>query len=227
MENFINYSNYRPEVFLSPLAFWKFEIHGYPILMMLWNIFLVLIALWLTYTIVQYLKEKNKSMITLALLFLAWLFMAPNTAYLLTETRHSLASCSVEVYNHICAPTAWGPIFFFLFATVGWLSFIWTVRPLETAIAKHYGQKTSFWFVIVTLLLLSLGVLLGLVNRFNSWEILTDPLGIIVTSVSYLLDLTSLRNYFMMTFLLSILYLIGSHVIIRLPWEKKGSTSKL
>lgn len=225
MENFINNSIYRPEIFLSSLAFWEIEIHGYPIVMMLWNFFLAAIALWLTYVIVQYLKKKDKNIVTLVGLFIFWLLMAPNTAYLLTETRHSLGTCPVEVYNHVCAPSAWTPIFFFLFAVTGWLSFIWTVRPIETALAKAYGEKTSFWFVVLSLLLLSLGVLLGLVNRFNSWEIVTNPLGIISNSFVYLLDLTSLQNYFMMTFLLSLLYLIGSRLIIRLPWERKTSKS--
>lgn len=225
MNHVINNSIFRPEVFLPPIPGWSWQINGYPVLMIFWNIVLAAISIWLAYLVVQDIKKGQKNVFRSILLCLAWLFMVPNTAYLLTETRHSLGLCSVEIYNNVCAVTAWSPLFFFLFAGIGWVSFIWSVRPIEAAIAKAYGQNTSVWFVVASLLLISLGVLLGLVNRFNSWEILTDPLTIISSGVLYILDLTSLQNYFMMTFLLFTLYLAGSHLLIRLPWEKKTSKS--
>lgn len=216
---------FRPEVFLSLIPWWSWEIHGYPVVMICWNIILAGLAIWFSYLVTQDIRTGQKQAFKSIGLLVIWILMVPNTAYLLTETRHSLSGCAIDIYNHICSTTPWGPIFFFFFGTLGWVSFIWSVRPIETAIAKKYGQNASSWFVISALLLISLGVLLGLVNRFNSWEIVTDPLKIILTSVYYFFNLTALKNYFMMTFLLFILYLAGSYLIIRLPWEKKASKS--
>lgn len=225
MDFFINDSAIRPELFLSNMPLWVWQIQHYPILMMIWNIILVVIALYLTYLLVQYIKKPKKNYWLLALLALAWLVMAPNAPYLMTETRHSLGPCLSEYYNNVCLPTAWTPVFFFGFAAIGWVSFVWTVRPVEVIIKKLYGRQWSLAFITIIIPLLSLGLLLGLVNRWNSWELISEPGEIIRSALLYFLDLTYLENYFIMTFLLAVLYSIGSKVFVSLSWEKSSSRS--
>lgn len=217
--SFINNSVFRPEVFLSVLPFWDWQLYNYPIIMILWNLFLAVIPIFLAWLLIQQLQAAKKNWYLISFLALVWLGMVPNTAYLITETRHSLGDCLTETYNNVCPATAWTPIFFFVFALSGWLSLIWAIRPLENVLRKIYGAHIGNLFIGLTLPLLALGVLLGLVNRFNSWELLTEPLKIIIIACSYFFNLTLLKNYFIITILLLILYLVGSRVIRRLPWE--------
>ncbi len=216
---FINHSLYRPEVFLRCFSLSDWQINDYPVVMILWNILLGVAAVLLTYTLVKRLERTSGSLIILGAITLAWLVVMPNAAYLMTDIRHIIGYCPPNSYGNVCLSNAWMSMFFFLFGATGWLSFIWSVRPIHTVITR-FSKSLGWWFIIIIIPLCALGVLLGLIHRWNSWEIITDPVGIIATISYYLVDLTYLKNWFMMSALLYLLYITGRKFFIRLPWEK-------
>ena len=111
------------------------------------------------------------------ILGMAWLAFLPNTCYLLTEWRHFLALVD---YAHLGTRIQGDPsavimlmeitLFYFVFSAIGVLAFALAIRPIAR-IAKMRGMNLWVWGAPF-FLLMSLGVYLGLVLRFNSWELI-------------------------------------------------------
>jgi uncharacterized membrane protein len=220
MSRFINNSLYRPEVFLNKLPFWETQINGYPISVIAWNFFLAALAVLITYWLVNFIRLKQKNYLVIVLLSVAWILLAPNTAYILTDARHIIGFCPSYEFGNVCASNAWMVIFFFAFAAVGWPTFVWTIRPIRSVILDLYGVVASWVFILSIIPVMALGVLIGLINRWNSWEIFTDPLAIFYTIFTYIIDLTYLSNWLIISVLFYILYFSGEKLFVRFKWEK-------
>lgn len=221
MERFINDSLYRPELFLEKLPLWQTQINGYPVSVILWNFILAALAVFVTYWLVNFLRLKKKNYLAIILLSVMWLLLAPNTAYILTDARHIIGFCPISEFGNVCVGNAWMVIFFFAFAAVGWPTFLVTIRPLRIAIQRMYGVVMSWVFIVLIIPVIALGVLIGLVNRWNSWEVLTDPLAIMYTIFTYFIDLTYLTNWLIISVLLYILYFSGEKLFKRFKWEDR------
>lgn len=221
MERFINDSLYRPEIFLSRFPLWGTEINGYEVTVIIWNIILAGLAVFVTYWLVNFIRSKKKNYLAIILLSVVWLLLAPNTAYILTDARHIIGFCPSSEFGNVCIGNAWMVIFFFTFAAVGWPTFVLTIRPLRFVIQKLYGLVMGWVFVLSIIPVIALGVLIGLVNRWNSWEVLTDPLAIMYTIFTYFIDLTYLVNWLIISVLLYILYFSGEKLFKRFKWEGK------
>ena len=113
-----------------------------------------------------------------------WFIFLPNTCYLLTEWRHFLSVLdSGNLFIRAFEPATgdsvlfvkllMGSSFYFLYSAFGMVAFAMAIRPVERAAIRR-GISVRFWglpfFVAV-----SLGVYLGLILRFNSWDLATNP----------------------------------------------------
>ena len=220
MSRFINDSAFRPEHFLDMVPLWNWRINDYQIPMIVWNIALGALAVVITYFLVKALQKKIIYLPSTMVLAFLWLCMVPNTAYLLTDARHIIGYCPIEEYGNVCIENAWMVFFFWAFAATGWLTFVWSLRPLRRIITRLYGKQSGNFFIVLSIPLIALGVLLGLINRWNSWEIFTRPDLIIKTSLTYFHDLTYFKNWLIITFLLYIFYVAGERLFIISKWEK-------
>jgi uncharacterized membrane protein len=149
----------------------------------LWNCYLAVIPVALAYVILwvsRIRKAKSLRNLLVAGLAIVWLAFLPNTCYLLTEWRHFLFM--VDRYNLFVASRynpdlliglcAWS-LFYLLYSGFGIVMFCLAIRPMEHLAAKR-GATVWFW-ALPLFVALSLGVYLGLVLRFNSWEPATHP----------------------------------------------------
>ncbi len=148
-----------------------------------WNTFLAVIPVVLGYIIYNssFLSTKRKlPKIVLIILGLAWLAFLPNTCYLLTEWRHFLdtvartglhvrwrydGEATVALMNYTA--------FYFCYSAIGMFTFALAIRPMAK-LAKGLGMRLWVW-AMPLFLLLSLGVYLGLILRYNSWDLITRP----------------------------------------------------
>lgn len=117
---------------------------------------------------------------TATALAVIWLIFLPNTCYLLTEWRHFLNTLdSQDLFMRangdgiLLIKLIIGSLFYFLYSAFGMVAFAMAIRPMERA-AINRGVCIRFWgfpfFAAV-----SLGVYLGLVLRFNSWDLAMNP----------------------------------------------------
>jgi uncharacterized membrane protein len=118
--------------------------------------------------------------ILLGPLLALWIVFLPNSCYLFTESRHLLQAVEHEALwtraRHepsIAIRLALGGAVSLLYCSAGAMTFALSIRPVNTWLSR-IGVQTGLW-APPFFLLVSLGVYLGLVVRFNSWDLLTRP----------------------------------------------------
>jgi uncharacterized membrane protein len=191
-------------------------INDYPVFMVFWNLFLVIIPFLLFFYLKDYkkktkFKKKNQKYFSI-LVFLLWLIFVPNTAYIITDMRHISYYCPLGPYLKICVDSAWMIMFFFLYSIIGWISFVYLLREMKDFIGSIFNKFYSSIFIVLIIPLISLGVLLGLLNRWNSWDLFFYPLSIIKSSFLYFSDFYYFRNWLIFTISFYILYFVGAKI---------------
>lgn len=148
----------------------------------IWNLFLAIIPVALAFIIASGLRNQKRAGAPITWLWwtallIVWLVFLPNTCYLLTEWRHyfqTLATSSVywqahtgrEAFIDFLAMTG----FYIVYTGSGLLTFFLAVWPLD----RLARRRLRYWIWPcqgVIFALCSLGVYLGLIDRFNSWDI--------------------------------------------------------
>jgi len=200
------------EFFAANPALANFAINDYPIFMIFWNLLLLMVPFFL-FILLKWYYKKNKFKKTghkflAALIFFLWVLFIPNTIYIITDIRHLLNYCP-ENYPRICAPNAWMIMFFFVYAFFGWVFFILLLSQMKSFLKKVFDKKIANLFIIIIIPLVALGVLLGLVDRFNSWGVFVYPLAILKIVLIYITSFYYFRNLLVFIIGLYILYFLG------------------
>ncbi|HEY3298769.1 MAG TPA: DUF1361 domain-containing protein [Armatimonadota bacterium] len=196
-----------------------------------WNIFLALIPVALGYGVLAASKYDDRhpvaSNIAVILIGFVWLIFMPNTCYLLTEWRHFL-----EMLGYTALHTRWThdsnarlllmtlTFFYMCYSGIGILTFALAIRPVAAVLRKH---GVRLWLpAIPFFFLMSVGVYLGLMLRFNSWDLMTE-FGAIVSSLSDLGERPMLTFYiFFFAAFLWVMYLATDIWIDGLMQRLKG-----
>jgi uncharacterized membrane protein len=168
-----------------------------------WNLFLAIIPV-----VAGYLLRGGVERWTLVVprrvpwpvwlpLFLVWFLFLPNTVYLLTEWRHYFWDVRIPVMYELRNPHSllviggW-TLYFVLYSGAGVLTFTLGIRPVR-ALLRRLG--VARWPLAVPFFLLNaLGVYLGLIPQWNSWDVLKHFHEIWATSWSTLKQGQDLKN---------------------------------
>ncbi|MCL5102636.1 MAG: DUF1361 domain-containing protein [Armatimonadetes bacterium] len=152
-------------------------------LSVIWNAFLAIIPVALAYSIERILGRQPRSTLSVsvaALLGLVWLGFLPNTCYLVTEWRHFLEYLDrgdlflrSQYDNVLLVKLCAFSLFYMLYSGFGLLAYAMAIRPISRAIQRLSGDPRTW--AIPLFLASSLGVYLGLVLRFNSWDLAANP----------------------------------------------------
>lgn len=153
-----------------------------PLPNVLWNLFLALVPVLLSFVIARSLRRQWRAhgTITWAVwgpLLLVWLAFLPNTCYLLTEWRHYLETVTQTQVFALAHQSREAVFDFFLetgfyvfYSGTGLLTLFLAVWPLDR-LARHRLGRWEWPAQGLVFLVCALGVYLGLVNRFNSWDL--------------------------------------------------------
>ncbi|MEA3398427.1 MAG: DUF1361 domain-containing protein [Patescibacteria group bacterium] len=198
------------------ILLYNLNINGYPLFCVFWNLFLVFIAFLITRALILFCEKNNLAKtgnkIFVFLLGILWLVFIPNTAYLVVIIRHLLNFCP-DNYYRVCVNNAWMVPFFFIYALIGWIFFVILTRRIKNLISGLFGGACSKIFIICVIPLISLGVLLGLINRWNSWELFINPIIIAEDVYQYLSQASRIINWAAFTLFFYLLYYIGNIVL--------------
>jgi len=210
---------YAPDQFIgSTLNFFNLSINGYPLSFVVWNIFLAVLAVLIArYTVKLWRAQKNW---LAAVLSAVWLAFLPNTAYLMTDARHIIGYCPIGSYGNVCAENAWMVLLFFAYAAIGWPAYVLALRPMVTLVKERFSLQAAAYFTVLMSLLSSLGLLIGLVNRFNIWELVTRPLEILSAAYHYISEPKAMFNLLMVFLCLLFLYWAGERIFIKPETEQ-------
>lgn len=143
---------------------------------LLWNLFLAYlpfcISCYLMYNQKRHRISQNYFFETVKwwLLFAAWLLFFPNAPYIITDIIHLS-------YRHN-VPLWYDAVLLFIAALTGlWIGFL-SLLQMEGIWKQRFPKINSHLFIITILLLCGFGIYLGRVMRFNSWDVLSNPLGL-------------------------------------------------
>lgn len=135
---------------------------------LIWNLFLAFIP----FAISSFIR-LNRSMPTLLFLALAfiWLLFFPNAPYILTDLFHLRARDGVPLWFDL--------IVILSFAWNGLLLGFVSLSDIQKEFQERFGALNSSLVVIFSLFLASFGIYLGRFLRWNSWDLVTQPLALI------------------------------------------------
>lgn len=204
------------DIFFSDSAWFDIlTVNGYPVLGIVWNLLLLAVPFLAVKTLFR-LSVVPLSIAGILLrlpLAIIWLAFIPNAAYIITDARHLSHPCA-ENYYRICEASARYIPFFFAYSAVGWVSLVYLLNQMKNYVATLSRTAAGF-FPWLSIPLISLGVLLGLLHRLNSWDIVLAPATVLEISLTYLTDTDRLLNWGAYTILFLALYWIGDHLFIK------------
>lgn len=134
-----------------------------------WNLFLAGIP-WMLSSLVLLKPSLWKSKGMMVLLLGTWLLFFPNAPYILTDLYHLKLKTGV--------PTWFDLILILSFAWTGLLYGILSLLDIEKILLKSMTQTKVIIISILLLFVTSFGVYLGRFLRWNSWDIISNPLGL-------------------------------------------------
>lgn len=219
-DRFINTSKLNADIFLSG-DYWLYntKINHYDLATILWNLALLLVP-YLAYRLISGLWRRTSfktapEKIAAAALGFLWLIFIPNAAYIMSEVRHLNTYCPDDTLYNVCAANLWTVFFFFAYSLVGWLVFYYLVRQMADLVKSVFGAAAGKIFVQVLIPVAALGTLLGLINRWNSWEIWSSPAAVLESAKTYFTDWTYFRAWLGLTVFLHIFYWSGGWLLKR------------
>lgn len=131
-------------------------------LFLIWNLFLAWIPYWISMAL-EYLPKKWMDVPML----LAWLVFLPNAPYIVTDLLH--------VGYHPPVPIWYDTMLIFSFAWTGLLLGYLSLLDVQKYLEKNVGRNWSAVLVWSAIILCAFGVYLGRYQRWNTWDILTQP----------------------------------------------------
>lgn len=135
-----------------------------------WNLFLAAIPFGIALLIQRYQGIQNNKLLFLSAL-MVWLLFLPNAPYIITDLLH----VSQSRYSYV-----WYDILMILtFAISGLVFGYQSLRMVSLVVLQKAGVLVQKLFVSMVLFACGFGVYLGRYHRFNSWEIIQEPMNII------------------------------------------------
>ncbi|MBS1663935.1 MAG: DUF1361 domain-containing protein [Bacteroidetes bacterium] len=145
---------------------------------MIWNLFLAYVpyalSTWLVSRYTQPGTRSRGAQLLLVLLSLTWLLFIPNAFYILTDLYHL-----TDGYRHNQVPQWFDLVLILSFAWNGLLLGVLSVRQMERLFLRQASFLKGWLFIYPIMALNALGVYLGRYPRYNSWDIISDPLELI------------------------------------------------
>jgi len=189
------------------------SINKYKVLAIFWNIFLALIPCFTVYFLIGSIRAKKwvklmwSDRLVFILIFIFWLFMLPNAPYLLTIPRHLVNYClNFDKYRVCQDGGSWIVMFFVFYSLIGVPTFYYSLKKMTDLFKNLFSHFASVLFPIFVIPLVSIALMFGLFERFNSWDVLMNPLDLIKTALSYFLDKTLFLNFLVFTIVLYLVY---------------------
>lgn len=177
---------------------------GEPAFMFLtWNLFLA----WVPYALALGLAAVHRGggpRPVLWVIGVGWLLFLPNAPYILTDFIH--------LGRVGGAPLWFDATLIGTFAGTGLALGLVSLLVVHRVVEARAGRLVGWVVAVSSLLLSAVGVYLGRFPRFNSWDVLTDPQGLVAVALRRLAD--PLGNPFLLRFgvLMSAL-LLGTYLV--------------
>lgn len=175
---------------------------------LVWNLFLAWVAFGLSVLLYRLLVRRRWSEWLPLLLTVVWLCFLPNTFYMLTDYIHVPEGDTENITYNVVLFTS----FISVSVALGFAS----LALIHSELRRRLPARTAWGIVAVILLLVSLAIYIGRYLRWNTWDILTEPAGILFDMSERVLNPTAHPQTFVTTFLFFVLLSSGYYGVWKL-----------
>jgi uncharacterized membrane protein len=173
---------------------------------LLWNIFLALIPYAIS-TLLVLFQDKIRSKWILIVTFLCWLCFFPNAPYILTDLFHLKPRTGVPYWYDLAL--------ILFFAWNGLMLGYASVMDIQTVLTQQFNRWIGWAIAISSLVLGSFGIYLGRYLRWNSWDVVSSPIGLIHDIATRLADPMAHQQTYGVTILFAAFLVIGYLLIFQ------------
>ena len=147
---------------------------------LIWNLFLAWIPMAFAFVVYRAHARGDQPNLLLALCAAAWFFFFPNAPYIVTDFVHLKHNPPVPLWFDLLmiASFAWTGL------CLGYLS-LYLMQEIARA---RFGRWRSWIFVVAMLFMGSVGIYVGRFLRWNSWDVLSNPKGLVRGSLRIVED---------------------------------------
>ena len=169
---------------------------------LLWNAFLAWIPVFIsTYLFWKIYEKKEKIQpVYFWILLAVWLLFLPNAPYLLTDFVHLVPRAGVPIWYDV--------MLLLSYSLLGLFQFEYSLIHIRQVLRRRWHVVIHSWFVPFVIVLMSIGLYVGRFLRWNSWDILTQPLRLVSDTISVV---TTTSEY-----LTAIGYIAGTAILLGL-----------
>ncbi len=173
---------------------------------MCWNIFLA----WIPYVLSGYCREvKDKAAWKQLFLFISWLLFLPNALYMVTDLIHLGSGTNVPLW--------YDAVLLFASAFIGVMMAFISIQKVKVYLEKKFSTEKMKFFIPAILFLASFGVYLGRFERWNSWDVIHNPLGLTASILDCFTSPVDNYKVWLITFILTGIYSMLYLFITLLP----------
>jgi uncharacterized membrane protein len=174
---------------------------------LVWNLFLAILPYVISTFFLLYYRRIN-SMVLLGMILLSWLLLFPNAPYIVTDFFHLEPRVNVPYWFDLglILSFAWNGLM---------LGFI-SLYDIQTALARRFSAVKGWAFAIFSLVLGSFGIYLGRYERFNSWDVLTNPMELFIDIANRFIHPFAHPRTMLMTILFSVVLIFGYVTLVTL-----------
>jgi uncharacterized membrane protein len=223
MKEFLKSDDAKRLIVVAGLLLWcvfliavRFRVSGSGYYLFLYdNLFLACLPLILS-TALRFAHRLKWHVIFKCVLFGLWLLFLPNAPYIMTDIVH---------LNRAPHGTAWFDLAMLLSCSgtgllVGYLS----LADVQGMVARRFSSLYGWIFALVSLVLSGFAIYIGRFLRWNSWDILIDPMRIFTAIGTLLHPLTDTRPL-SVTMIFSVILAFG-YISLRILLVQPGSRTE-
>ncbi|HEU0010217.1 MAG TPA: DUF1361 domain-containing protein [Verrucomicrobiae bacterium] len=166
-----------------------------------WNLFLAWLPLVLAWRAACADTESSPGRWRFRAYALAWLLLFPNAPYILTDLAH----LPPNFHGHF-----WGDlVLILLFALTGLVLGFLSLYHMQMLVARRFGWVTGWLFAVAASGLSAIGICIGRFLRWNSWDVLLNPIGLLADITRWLVSIPASPRLFLLPALFATLLFVA------------------
>jgi uncharacterized membrane protein len=174
---------------------------NYTYFFLVWNLFLAWIPLFFAHHAHRNYFGDSRNLLLILPYGFFWMIFFPNAPYIITDLIH--------LEGRHLVPIWFDALLLFSFALTGLLIGYISLFFIHSMLEHHFNKLIGWLAVFFMMLLSAYGIFLGRVLRFNSWDIFSQPFGLMNDCIETFGNMQALK----MT-VIFFLFLIFSYYIL-------------
>ncbi len=180
------------------LCFRMYRTESIRFMFLSWNLFLAWVPLGIALLTYQRMQQGRLRSYHGVAGWASWLLFFPNAPYIITDLLHLTKPSSIPIW--------YDSLMVFSYALTGLLAGLLSLYLIHRVMDRLVGLVLGWLVVAGSLLLSGFGIYLGRFERWNSWDILTNPAGLLADVFKQLTNPTALQLTVVFTLMLMLIY---------------------